>query len=58
MRYYRAYLLNRENGIIGVREFSLADDDAAIAAAKAIDHAFGISVWQQARKVCDIPPRA
>jgi hypothetical protein len=54
MAYYRLYFLNQDGRIMRVNEVEVADDGAAVAAAVALDHAYGIAIWQEARYVGEL----
>lgn len=58
MPEYRLYFLNDGDRIIRAQDLDCADDDAAIAAALALDHAAVIEIWNRRRLVSRVRPLA
>ena len=56
MAHYRLYLLNSLGRIIRPEAVEAGTDDAAIAAAREFDHAFGVEIWDGARRVATVRP--
>ncbi|WP_174273569.1 hypothetical protein [Sphingomonas bacterium] len=56
MRYYRLYFIDSLGHIEDVRECMLADDAAAIAEARRLNHASVIEIWCQGSKIVDVEP--
>jgi hypothetical protein len=57
MPYYRLYLQNGWGHVTKADELFAPDDEAALAAARALRHFHPIEVWQQGRNVGLIEPR-
>ena len=56
MTHYRLYFHNAEGHFIRREEVDVADDEAALQAARDLDHAHCIEVWNLSRKVGDVFP--
>jgi len=56
MPHYRLYFLDERNKIVAATDVAAENDEEACAAARQLDRAHDIEVWQQARKVATIPP--
>jgi hypothetical protein len=56
MASYRLYFHNAEGGFMRRRDVDVADDEAALQAAREIDHAHCIEVWRGKRQVGIVQP--
>jgi len=56
MPHYRVYFLDERNKITAATNVLAENDEEACAAARQLDRAHDIEVWQQARKVATIAP--
>ncbi|MDO9486749.1 MAG: hypothetical protein Q7J32_00105 [Sphingomonadaceae bacterium] len=56
MPEYRLYFLNEGDRIIRAEDLDCADDDAAVAAALALDHAAVVEIWNRQRLVTRVKP--
>jgi hypothetical protein len=55
MRDYKLYFLDGQGHIQSFSELRAADDDAAIAQAKALDDRRAMELWELKRKVAEFP---
>jgi hypothetical protein len=53
---YRLYFHDKDGHFIRREDLDLPDDDAALRAARELDHAYCIEAWQEARKVGIVKP--
>jgi len=53
---YRLYFHNSEGHFMRAEAIDVADDEAALAKARELDHAHCIEVWQGKRKVGIVEP--
>lgn len=56
MTHYRLYFLSKLDRIIRREEVDVATDADAVAAARELDHAFAIEVWDGGRQVTTVTP--
>ena len=56
MPHYRLDFLDEHNKITAATDVSAENDEEACAAARQLERAHDIEVWQQARKVATIGP--
>jgi hypothetical protein len=56
MPYYRLYFLDRSGKIERAQAVTVDTDEQACDAARRLDHAYAVEVWQQKRKVATVYP--
>jgi hypothetical protein len=54
--HYRLYFHDDKGRFMRAEDVDVADDNAALAAARVLDHAHCIEVWSRARKVGIVKP--